>query len=380
MPINDYETAVARIVTRNQPAFPSIAPHPEAVYGEEILGLVCGTIRQYASCSSDTAVAATLWTAMTWYLDSIEFAPIALIAAAGDHCDTSALFDVRARISRRPLPTSKVAPHAIFPLIEAHSPTLVIEATDSMSKHNHQFANMITSKPLKAEAFVYGAIRNRNNTKSSTWCAKLICGIGDFPQTILKHSIVLDVQRTSPKDITIPMRRNANDHFIQLTSKLARWSRDQAEAIRYANPATLPELSYSEQECWEPLFATADLAGGKWPQLARLAAQSISRRKAETEEPDASVGLLRDIHKAFTVSHRDRFSTRELIEILCIDNDRPWQSFNEGNPITPTQLAECLREFRIHPKSTRFEGQPMAKGYQLDQFRRAFAEHITQTH
>ena len=51
-------------------------------------------------------------------------------------------------------------------------------------------------------------------------------------------------------------------------------------------------------DCWEPLLAVADAAGGCWPEMAREAAVHIIRKSAD-ENLTVGVELLTHIREAF---------------------------------------------------------------------------------
>ena len=66
-----------------------------------------------------------------------------------------------------------------------------------------------------------------------------------------------------------------------------RWAKDHVESLKDADPAVPAKLNDRAADTWRPLFAIADLAGGKWPDLAREAALKLSG-----DVVDDSVGVL----------------------------------------------------------------------------------------
>jgi hypothetical protein len=51
-------------------------------------------------------------------------------------------------------------------------------------------------------------------------------------------------------------------------------------------------------ECWSPLLAVADAAGGTWPARARAAAEELARY-ADLEDPGAGLGELEAIMQSW---------------------------------------------------------------------------------
>ena len=123
---------------------------------------------------------------------------------------------------------------------------------------------------------------------------------------------------------------------------------------------------------WRALVAIADVAGGRWPELARRLANAA----ANAEEDDRSViALLRNIWTVFLEMREDRVATVDLIAELNRDPDWPWSRYHNGRPLTAYQMASLLRPFRIQPKTIRF-GDQTYKGYYLADFDEAFERYL----
>lgn len=108
----------------------------------------------------------------------------------------------------------------------------------------------------------------------------------------------------------------------------------------------LPDaLNDRAQDNWEPLLAVADIAGDSWPRLARQAAIKISGDHEQSQS--IGVELLHDIQEIFENKWLDRIQSSELIRLLCVDEEKPWATYNRGTSIKPRQVASRLREFGI---------------------------------
>jgi putative DNA primase/helicase len=92
------------------------------------------------------------------------------------------------------------------------------------------------------------------------------------------------------------------------------------------------------------------------------------------------VELLTDIQEIFEVKRLIRISTIDLIAALCEDDEKPWATYNRGNPIKPRQVANRLREYEITSNQTiRISPNQTAKGYSLDQFQESFNRYLAPT-
>src|SRR5262245_65864349 len=76
---------------------------------------------------------------------------------------------------------------------------------------------------------------------------------------------------------SISSRRPVGGEMFFLTAPFReRWANDNIDLLCDADPATPDVLNDREADCWRPLLAIADRAGGEWPHLARSAAVSLS--------------------------------------------------------------------------------------------------------
>ena len=70
-----------------------------------------------------------------------------------------------------------------------------------------------------------------------------------------------------------------------------------------------------------------------------------------------------------------KIRTADLIAGLNADEDLAWATYNRGKPLSPRQLAKQLNVYGISPKTVR-HGKETPKGYDLEQFRDAFARYL----
>jgi len=158
----------------------------------------------------------------------------------------------------------------------------------------------------------------------------------------------------------------------ELKQKCAGFAAEHAVEIAAAAPAIPRELANRAADVWEPLLALADLAGGRWPEVAREAAMGLTAR-AQEQSPIGS--LLIDVFMAFMVGGGDRRFSRELVERLKFGVDRPWMELQNGKPVTESWLAQHLRPYGILPRPIRI-GEQVAKGYMKDDLMDAFSRYV----
>ncbi len=211
-------------------------------------------------------------------------------------------------------------------------------------------------------------------TRFNVWGAKALAGIGHLSETLMDRAIALELRRKMPHENVERLRHAEPELFDDLVSKLARFADDNRTALRGAKPALPNALHDRAQDNWEALIAIAELAGAAWLDRATRAALKLSGSDAESLS--IGVELLTDIKELFDSNRMDKISTADLIVALCDDDEKPWATYNRGKAISPRQVSKRLGEYGIKSKNIRIGHSSVAKGFELDQFREAFARYL----
>src|SRR5438552_889160 len=177
------------------------------------------------------------------------------------------------------------------------------------------------------------------------WCPKAIASIGHLHPTLASRCIVIRMDRKTAGE---ECERLKHLNATELQRKCARFVLDHAAEIASAEPAIPEGLTNRAADIWEPLLALADLAGGRWPELARAAAAGLTAR-AQEYSPIGS--LLMDIYLVFALGDCERLFSRELVAALVRCGERPWGELRRGRPVTETWLAQQLRAYGIKPRT-----------------------------
>ncbi len=357
--------------------FDDIEPWPTEVHGEDVLNAAYQLLSRYVIADKETLRAATLWAAMTWFVEHATVLPLAVITAPEKGCGKSTLLMALAKLACRSLYSSNISPSALFRTMEAWKPSLMIDEADTFAKDNEELRGILNAGHTRETATIVRVVEVGGELQPrafSVWGAKALAGIGKLPETIMSRAVVLGMRRKAVGESCENLRRADSAAFLMVKRWLARWADDFGPAFGAACP-DMGNLDNRTADNWEPLFALADLAGGDWPMFARHAAAKLSN----TEEEDLSVNeeLLTDIRAVFERQRIDRISTNDLILALCEDEEAPWLTYNfkAGKPITPRQLSKRLGEFGIKPKPIRVNGE-VVKGYALDEFSDAFTRYL----
>lgn len=352
-------------------------PWPDPVNGADLLTEIAATVKRFIICQPETAQAVALWVSMTWYMDVVQVAPLAVITAPEKRCGKSQLLFLLGRMVYRPLTASNISTAALFRTIDAWRPTMLVDEADSFMKENEDMRGLLNSGHTRDGAYIIRVVGDDHEPKRfNTWGAKALAGIGRIADTLMDRAIILELRRKLPHENVDRLRYAEPDLFQTLREKLCRFAEDHQENVRLARPDLPEQLNDRAQDNWEPLLAIADIAGGQWPSLARAAALKLSGATDSTLT--IGVELLSDIREIFETERVDRISTAQLIVNLCRDEEKPWATYNRGLPIKPRQIANRLSGYGIKSNTIRI-GTYTAKGYRMVQFTDTFSRYLDST-
>jgi putative DNA primase/helicase len=361
----------------NAVLFPEVTPWALPVDGGELLDDLSALIGRYLVAPKHADHAMALWIVFTHAIDAAEVAPILMLKSAEKRCGKTTALSLIQRLSYRALPAANITAPALFRSIEAWAPTLLIDEADMFLKDSPELNGIINSGHTRPTAFVIRTVgEDFEPRKFSTWGAKAIASIGGQSTTLHDRSIIIELRRKLPGESAEKLRHADRRGFERITQRIVRFAKDNQDRFGAHRPNIPDVLNDRAADNWEFLLAIADVAGGRWPELARQAAIALSGAADDAK----SVGqeLLEDIREIFDHKRVDRISTGQLLEALCADDEKSWAAFNRGKPMTAKQLAKRLHEFKIISRTVRI-GHTTPKGYMLSDFDDAFARYVAAT-
>jgi len=364
--------------TRKEPAdnaigFADCSPWPAPVDPAQLLSEIVDVIHRFIVCQPETAHAVALWVAMSWLMDVVQVAPLAVITAPEKRCGKSQLLALLGKLCRRPLTASNISAAALFRTLDAWSPTLLVDEADAFMKENEELRGLLNAGHTRDSAYVVRLVGDSHTpAKFNVWGAKALAGIGHLAETLMDRAIVLELRRKLPTESVERQRHAEPGLFDGLAAKLARFAADFSDQVQGARPDLPAALNDRAQDNWEPLLAIAGVAGGPWPNLALRAALKLSSADSAMS---SGTELLADIQDVFDARGVDQLSTKDLIIALCEDDEKCWATFNRGKSVTPRQISRRLSGYGITSKDIRF-GFGVAKGYLREWFEEAFSRYL----
>lgn len=334
-------------------------------------------IRRFVVLDDAAVDAMALWVAHSHIFDSFPITPYVAISSPEKRSGKTRLLEVLELLVRQPLATANISDAALFRVIDKEQPALLVDEADAIfgnkAREREELRGLLNAGYRQgAVAHRMGGANNRTLETFSVYCPKVFAGIGDcLPDTIIDRAIPIRLKRRTRDETVERFRlRDVEPEGHDLRDRLADWLEPQAHYLAELRPTLPEELDDRAQDVWEPLLAIADVAGGAWPERARVAAVALCTGE-EREDDSLTTVLLRDIHRHFTTSGRDRLKTADLLDYLHGVEESPWNDWC-GKPLSAHVLSRLLRPYRIKTLPVRVDGETV-RGYKAEQFADAFA-------
>ena len=300
----------------------------------------------------EAAHAVVLWCAATHALPALPAAPRLVITSPVKRAGKTRLLDVIEGISYAPLPTMNATTAAVFRSLDVnHPPTLLFDEVDTIfgsaraAENNEDLRGLLNAGFQRGKAALRCVGPTQKPTLFPTFAMAALAGIGALPDTITDRAVNIRMRRRKPGETVRPFRERRDRPTLEkVRSALTTWlatDPSAAAALTVAEPQM--DLEDRAADVWEPLIAVADLAGGRWPALARAAVTKLTADAAEDDTETVGVQLLHDLHEVFGSVTSDWVPTEVLQLHLRQLDGAPWSEMD----LTGHKIGKLLGEFGI---------------------------------
>jgi hypothetical protein len=353
-----------------------VEPWPHPVDGNGLLEDLCDVFDRHVVLSPSACLACALWTLHAHAHNASAHSPILDISSPTKRCGKTQLLATISLLVPKQLSAANVTAAVVFRAIDLWHPTLLIDEVDTFLADKSDLRGVLNSGHTKSSAYVLRCVGDDSVPQQfSTWCPKVFAHIGRVDPTLEDRSVRITLRRRL-KTETIE-RIPKKDPYADLRRKCARFAADNFKHLEEAEPRIPKALNDRAADNWRPLLAIAEACG--WEEEARDAALRLS--EIDDDETDAIV-LLNDLAYLFDREERENpssvsMSSADIVTQLAAMEDRKWPEYRSGKPITPAQLAELLKPFKIYPRKVqdRHRGRQV-QGYRFDQFDATFRRYL----
>ena len=308
-----------------------------------------------------------LWCAHCWMMDCWTRTPRLLFVSPEPNCGkTTAMEITRCLVPRAGEElASELTQASFYGSIETTMreqggrPTILYDQLDKLFG-NAEYGRI---KNAKIENFIEtgfqksGIIKRQVKGRSkaySLYAPVALAGQMDLsfvPSPIISRSIVVPLQRKLPDEVPGEWDEQWNaPEFQPLRYLLRRWIEFIHEDARYHRPDLPKVLINRDRDKYRPLVTLADLAGGKWPQRARVIAVTAVTA-SDDMMPTEGLLLLWAIRAIFDRLGVERITSRDLIAELHKTGEFDWTGWTTQR--AGIRMGTILRRYGIHRVSFR---------------------------
>jgi hypothetical protein len=349
-----------------------------AIKPECLVQDVAGFVGQFVVMTPEKLLAVALWVIHTHCVAQFDQTPYLAVTSPEKQCGKSRLLEVLELLVHRPWQTVLPSEAVVFRTIDSKVPTMLLDETDAIfnpkSAERYEGLRAILNSGHRRGATVARCVGPRQQLQDfSTFCPKVLAGIGSLPDTIADRSVPVRLERKKRGEVADRFfRREAEPRGRDLQSRMLAWCNAEGETLRAARPPMPDELSDRMQEGCEPLVAIADVLG--CGEDARAAFVELLTAERLDNVETLRLRLLRDIRDVFGARTRTT-STEGLIKKLLREDESPWGSYY-GRAVEARDLSRLLAPYGIHPATVRVSKERTAKGYRRDDFADAWERYL----
>jgi hypothetical protein len=342
---------------------------PEAPDGAELLRDLEGYFTRYLVLPTGAPLLLAAWSMATWLVDVFEVCPYLAITSAEKRCGKTTLLDLLAFVVREPLVTANVSEAALFRVVEARRPTLLIDEAQVLRDRSERGAalhDLLAAGHVRGRP-VYRVAKTGEGFRVESYEAfgfKAVALIGELTDVLADRAIHVRMVRRAPHEAVERFRRlQVKNKTEPLRRQLEAWALANEARVREAYLRAEPPAWMNDRAAdnWAVLWSIVQVAAPD-----RLADLGASARALEGDglDPDresAGVRLLADLRRVFEDRRAEWLRTEVILEDLRADPEAPWGGW-KGRGLTAEGLARILRRYGARSEQRRV-GDRVVRGY-----------------
>ena len=338
-------------------------------------------IRMYVVMTPEQLLVTALWVIHTHCVSVFDQTPYLAVTSPEKQCGKSRLLETLELVVARPWPAITPSEAVVYRQIQAQMPTLLLDEVDAIFHHRsaerYEGLRALLNNGNRRTATVPRCVGTSNEiVEFSTFCAKVLAGIGTLPETVADRSIPIRLERrTREQKVHGFHRREVEPAGKALRAQVEAWCKTNGKRLGTKRPKMPPELSDRMQDGCECLVAIADKLGCGVKARAALVALLTAERLDSREM--MQLKLLHDVRVVF--GKRKTMSTKMLLAKLWDMDEAPWPKYY-GSPLNENDLANLLRPYSVKPMTVRVKLNggvtKVAKGYKREHLHPAWDRYL----
>lgn len=314
--------------------------------------------------------AVSLWIAGTYMFESFDSYPYLVITARTKQAGKTRLSELLSFTSNMPFRVAGASAASLFRKIQDDKPTIIWDEAETLSSEASSLVRAFLNVGYRKGQTIPRATGN-GVTEYPTYCPKVFVLIGDVYDTLRDRSLIVTMQRGTPK------RRfsyeNAKAEGEEIATELRETIANNMELIAgLYEKQVLQFLTDRDEEIWRPLFSIAQQIDTESYQPMRVISADMAAEKTNPVKYVPNVDAEKKIQM-------EQFGARLLCDLLRITSKMkavqtidaipmlmkidvaPWRKYM-GTGLDPIMMADLLAIFDLKPKPQRV-GAKVFRGY-----------------
>jgi putative DNA primase/helicase len=342
------------------------------VEGAALYAEVKDAIERHMDMPEGASTIVATWVFGTYCFDEFGLFPKLLISSPEKECGKSTLMEVIEALTYRGYLASNGTEAAIFRLIDAFHPALLLDETDRwVTRDKPGLIGIVNCGHTRRGAKVLRTVGDDHTPKNfSVWGPMALAGIRKPDDTIVSRSVEVELKRMPPGTRKEKVPIDLFQRSLNLRRKILRWYEDDGAGLHNEGLVMPDGGGDRTRDNWSVLLKIASRLGVL--EEAAEVFRAIVQRTAESE-PTIGVKLLADIKAYFEVDEVPRVHSATLVDYLVELEDRPWADWRRG--FTQNKLAKLLEPYGVRPRDVKVGGKTK-KGYWREHLEDAFSRYL----
>lgn len=337
-------------------------------------------IDDYVVTQNGSSLVISTWCAATYLMDIWDRFPHLAISSPEKRCGKTTLLELLFLIVNNPRFTTNISPAALYRIIEAERPTLLMDECQSLARRGSEASEVLreilnAGIGPNAKVIRCGGSNMNEIVEFSVYSPKVFALIGKPDAVLADRSIPVELRRKQAHDSVKRFRSRVVEKEAEpLKKSLRNWCEENQEKIQNIYDTIEPfEIENDRMaDLLTPLQSILKVVNGPLEELEQFA-YLLDERDRQEESQTPGVQLLvacKEIFKGYKF-----LSTDSLIKNLAKRDEEPWATWARGKPISPTAVAALLRPYGIRPdRKQKKEGRKVKtiRGYYSDDFKDAW--------
>jgi Protein of unknown function (DUF3631) len=381
--LNDYRQIVSRLESNPELLTAvELSSKPDdngdmPIDGASLMREVESFISSFVILPPNTVLTITLWVFGTYIFKVFETFPYLAFLSPQKGCGKTRTTEVIELIASNPVRAVSASEAALFRLIDAESPTLILDEAENLTGRGDraEYTRALLNAGNRSGAKVPRCVGSAQEVRMfNVYCPKIVSAIRVCPETIRDRSVVIPMQRKRRDEkVARLLLRKVHPLAKALRERIIAWTDlNRAPIVKVYEHIDIDMLNDRDLENFEPLLAILTVADPSRLDEVKKDAELLTSDKTDAAQDEShSLRLLADIREIFKVGQEKILSADLLARLRSVD-ESPWAAEIE---LDPRKLSWMLRPYQIKPKTVRV-GNARAKGYERADFLDAFARYL----